>query len=348
MKKPAAVGSWRNSPPRAAVSLGTTSQTTTCCSSPRALPSKDMKTPNIMNNTMSETKLGGPFTFPGTSLTVQRMGYGAMQLAGPGVSGPPKDPDAAIAVLREAVATGVNHIDTADFYGPHVTNQIIRRALDPFHAGLVIVTKLGARRPPDGSWLPATSSLALAPGSHDNLRNLGLDALDIVNYRAMGAIHGPAEGSIAEQVTVLADLRRQGLIRHIGLSNVTAAQVAEAQAITDIVCVQNNYNLAHRHDDALIDDLARQGIPYVPFFPLGGFTPLQSSTLTDVAARCSATPMQVALAWLLHRSPNILLIPGTSSVAHLRENLAAGRLALSPETLAELDGIAGSTAVREP
>src|SRR5271169_1476033 len=270
--------------------------------------------------------------------TVRRLGYGAMQLAGPGVFGPPPDMDAAVAVLREAVAAGVNHIDTSDFYGPHVTNQIIRRALHPYPAGLVIVTKLGARRPPDMSWQPAISPQELTDGVHDNLRNLGLDALDIVNYRTMGAIHGPAEGSIAKEVTVLADLRRKGLIRHIGLSNVTAAQVAEAQAITHIVCVQNNYNLAYRHDDALIDDLARQGIAYVPFFPLGGFSPLQSSTLSSVAGRLGATPMQVALAWLLHRSPNILLIPGTSSVAHLRENLAAGQLTLSPETRAELDG----------
>ena len=289
---------------------------------------------------MSESKLGGQFTFPGTSLTVQRMGYGAMQLAGPGVWGPPKDPDAAVAVLREAVAAGVNHIDTSDFYGPHVTNQIIRQALHPYPAGLVIVTKLGARRPPDKSWQLAISPEELTAGVHDNLRNLGLDALDIVNYRVMGSGHGLEEGSIAEQVTVLADLRRKGLIRHIGLSNVTAAQVAEAQAITDIVCVQNNYNVVYREDDALIDDLARQGIAYVPFFPLGGFTPLQSSTLSEAAGRLGATPMQVALAWLLHRSPNILLIPGTSSVAHLRENLAAGQLILSPQSLAELDGIA--------
>jgi aryl-alcohol dehydrogenase-like predicted oxidoreductase len=262
-----------------------------------------------------------------------------MQLAGPGVWGPPKDPDAAVAVLREAVAAGVNHIDTSDFYGPHVTNQIIRQALSPYPKGFVIVTKLGARRPPDKSWQPAISPQDLIDGVHDNLRNLGLEALDIVNYRTMGAIHGPAEGTIAEQVSVLADLRRKGLIRHIGLSNVTAAQVAEAQAITDVVCVQNNYNLVQRNDDALIDDLARQGIAYVPFFPLGGFTPLQSSTLSDIAGRLGATPMQVALAWLLHRSPNILLIPGTSSVAHLRENLAAGQLTLSPQVLEELDGI---------
>jgi pyridoxine 4-dehydrogenase len=289
---------------------------------------------------MSEAKLGGRFTFPGTSLTVQRIGYGAMQLAGPGVWGLPKDPDGAVAVLREAVAAGVNHIDTSDFYGPHVTNQIIRQALHPYPAELVIVTKLGARRPPDGSWQPAISPEDLTAGIHDNLRNLGLDALDIVNYRAMGSIHGAEEGSIAEQVTVLADLKRKGLIRHIGLSNVTAAQVAEAQMITDVVCVQNNYNLAHRQDDALIDDLARQDIAYVPFFPLGGFSPLQSSTLSAVADRLGATPMQVALAWLLHRSLNVLLIPGTSSSAHLRENLAAGQLTLSPEVLAELEGVA--------
>ena len=292
---------------------------------------------------MSAATLGGQFTFPGTSLTVQRIGYGAMQLAGPGVFGPPKDPEGAVAILREAVAAGVNHIDTSDFYGPHLTNQIIRQALHPYPAGLVIVTKLGARRPPDGSWQSAISPQDLNAAVHDNLRNLGIDALDIVNYRAMGAIHGPAEGSIAKEVTVLVDLHRQGLIRHIGLSNVTATQVAEAQAITDVVCVQNNYNLAHRHDDALIDDLARQGIAYVPFFPLGGFTPLQSSTLSAVAGRLGATPMQVALAWLLHRSPNILLIPGTSSVAHLHENLAAGQLTLSPQTLAELNGIAAAT-----
>jgi aryl-alcohol dehydrogenase-like predicted oxidoreductase len=295
-------------------------------------------------NTRNETKLGGTFTFPGTRITVQRMGYGAMQLAGPGVYGPPRDPESAVAVLREAVAAGVNHIDTADFYGPHVTNQIIKKALHPYPMGLVIVTKLGAHRPADGSWQPALSPQDLTEGVHDNLRNLGVDALDIVNFRAMGAIHGPAEGSIAREVTVLADLKRKGLIRHIGLSNVTAAQVTEAQAMTDIVCVQNNYNLANRHDDALIDHLAAQRIAYVPFFPLGGFTPLQSSTLSAVAERSAATPMQVALAWLLHRSPNMLLIPGTSSVAHLRENLAAARLTLSRETLTELDEIAASTA----
>jgi aryl-alcohol dehydrogenase-like predicted oxidoreductase len=280
--------------------------------------------------------------FSGTALTVRRIGYGAMQLAGPGVFGPPKDPDAAVAVLREAVASGVNHIDTSDFYGPHVTNQIIRKALHPYPRDLVIVTKLGARRPADGSWKPAISAEDLTQGVHDNLRNLGLEALDIVNYRAMGAVHGPAEGSIAPQVTVLADLKRKGLIRHIGLSNATAVQLAEAQAITDIVCVQNNYNLAHRHDDRLIDHLAGQRIAYVPFFPLGGFTPLQSSVLSDVATRLGSTPMQVALAWLLHRSPNVLLIPGTSSLLHLRENLAAGELALSPQVLAELHGIASA------
>jgi len=293
---------------------------------------------------MSQAHLGGRFTFPGTSLTVKRIGYGAMRLSGPGIWGPPTDPVAAVAVLREAIAAGVNHIDTSDYYGPHITNQIIRQALHPYPAGLVIVTKLGGRRPADRSWQPAISPQELADGVHDNLRNLTLDALDIVNYRVMGSGHGTEEGSIAEQVTVLADLRRKGLIRHIGLSNVTATQVAEAQAITDIVCVQNNYNLAHRHDDDLIDDLAQQGIAYVPFFPLGGFTPLQSSTLSSVAQRLGATPMQVALAWLLHRSPNILLIPGTSTVAHLRENLTAGQLTLSPEILAELDGIAATAA----
>jgi pyridoxine 4-dehydrogenase len=296
---------------------------------------------------MSEIKLGGRFTFPGTSLTVHRIGYGAMQLAGPGVWGPPKDTNAAVAVLREAVAAGVNHIDTSDYYGPHITNQIIRQALHPYPPGLVIVTKLGARRPADKSWQRAISAQELAEGVHDNLRNLGLDALDIVNYRFLGSGHGPEEGSIAAQVTVLADLKRQGLIRHVGLSNVTAAQVAEAQGITDIVCVQNNYNLAHRHDDALIDDLAGRRIAYVPFFPLGGFTPLQSSVLSAVADQLKTTPMQVAQAWLLQRSPNILLIPGTSSVVHLRENLAAGQLTLSPQTLASLNGIAAK-APHEP
>jgi pyridoxine 4-dehydrogenase len=292
---------------------------------------------------MTEAKLGGRFTFPGTSLTVHRMGYGAMQLSGPGIYGPPKDPDEAVAVLREAIESGVDHIDTSDFYGPHVTNHIIKQALHPYPKELVIVTKLGGRRPPDKSWQPAISPPELIQGVHDNLRNLGLDALDVVNYRHMGSGLGPEEGSIADKVEVLADLQRQGLIRHIGLSNVTAAQVAEAQAITDVACVQNLYNLVHRHDDALINDLNKQGITYVPFFPLGGFTPLQSSTLSDVASRVGATPMQIALAWLLHRSPNILLIPGTSSRGHLRENLAAARLNLESESLAELDGIAAAT-----
>ena len=291
---------------------------------------------------MTEAKLGGRFTFLGTSLTVNRIGYGAMQLAGPGVWGPPKDPDAAVAVLREAVAAGVNHIDTSDYYGPHVTNQIIRKALHPYPKGLVIVTKLGGRRPPDRSWQPANSPQELIAGVHDNLRNLDLERIEIVNYRVIGSGHGTGEGSIAEQVTVLAELQRKGLIRYIGVSNATAAQVAEAQTITDIVCVQNNYNLAHRNDDFLIEDLARQNIAYVPFFPLGGFTPLQSSILSTVAESLGETPMQVALAWLLHRSPNILLIPGTSSVAHLRENLAAGELKLSQQVLAELDGVASS------
>jgi pyridoxine 4-dehydrogenase len=291
---------------------------------------------------MREATLGDRFTFHDTSLTVQRMGYGAMQLAGAGVWGPPKDLDGAVAVLRDAVAAGVNHIDTADFYGPHVTNQIIRRALHPYPDDLVIVTKVGTRRGEDGSWIPAFSPKQLTQDVHDNLRNLGLDVLDVVNLRSMHGFSEPAEGSIEAPLTVLADLRRNGLVRQIGLSNVTPAQIEEARRITPIVCVQNNYNLAHRHDDALVDDLTRQGIAYVPFFPLGGFTPLQSLTLSDVASRLGSTPMQVALAWLLHRSPNILLIPGTSSVAHLRENLAAGQLTLSPPVLAELDGIAAA------
>ena len=288
----------------------------------------------------SPKTLGGSFTLPGTSTTVHRVGYGAMQLAGPGVWGPPRDPDAAVAVLREALATGVNHIDTSDFYGPHVTNQIIKEALHPYPDGLTIVTKVGARRGDDKSWNPAFSRQELVDAVHDNLRNLGLDALDVVNFRAWGDHgHGPAEGSIAEPLTVLAELQKEGLIRHLGLSNVTPAQLAEAQGITPIVCVQNMYNLAHREDDAFVDDLARQGIAYVPFFPLGGFNPLQSSALDEAAKALDATPMQVALAWLLGRSPNILLIPGTSSVGHLRENLAAANLQLPPETLAELDAI---------
>lgn len=279
-------------------------------------------------------------TFTLGSRTVKRLGYGAMQLAGPGVFGPPRDHDAAMAVLREAVAQGVDHIDTSDFYGPHITNRLIREALSPYPDDLVIVTKIGARRGTDGSWLPAFSPEALTQAVHDNLRNLGLEALDVVNLRIMFDTHGPAEGSIEAPLTVLAELQRQGLIRHIGLSNVTSAQIAEGRGITEIVCVQNQYNLAHRDDDALIDDLARHGIAYVPFFPLGGFNPLQSSTLSDVAQRLDATAMQVALAWLLHRSPNILLIPGTSSVAHLQENLAVGELMLSDDVLRELDSIA--------
>jgi aryl-alcohol dehydrogenase-like predicted oxidoreductase len=270
---------------------------------------------------------------------VRRLGYGAMQLAGPGVFGPPKDHDAAIAVLREAVESGVNHIDTSDFYGPHVTNRLIREALAPYPDDLTIVTKVGARRGEDKSWRPAFSAEDLTQAVHDNLRNLGRDVLDVVNLRAMFGVHGPAEGSIAAPLTVLAELQRQGLIRHIGLSNVTAAQIAEGQGICRIACVQNLYNLARRADDYLIEDLARDGVPYAPFFPLGGFTPLQSSTLSEVAAGLGATPMQVALAWLLQRSPNILLIPGTSSVAHLRENLAAAALALPPEAIAALTGM---------
>jgi pyridoxine 4-dehydrogenase len=289
---------------------------------------------------MRATSLGGSFTLGKTSLTVSRMGYGAMQLAGPGVWGPPSDPDGAVRVLRAAVEAGVNHIDTSDYYGPHVTNQIVRQALHPYPAGLVIVTKLGGRRPPDKSWQPAISPKELTAGVHDNLRNLGLEVLDIVNYRVMGSGHAPEEGSIAEQVTVLADLQREGLIRHIGLSNVTPRQLAEAQKISDIVCVQNLYNVAHRDDDGFIDELGRQGIAYVPFFPLGGFAPLQSALLESAAKSLKAKPMQVALAWLLHRAPNILLIPGTSSVEHLRENLEAASIELPPETIAVLDSIA--------
>ena len=270
---------------------------------------------------------------------VSRLGYGAMQLAGPGVFGPPKEPAAALTVLREAVASGVNHLDTADLYGPHVTNRIIREALHPYPKGLVIVTKLGARRGADGSWNAAFSREELTQAVHDNLRNLGLDVLEVVNLRAMFDIHQPGEGSLEAPLSVLADLQRKGLVRHVGLSNVTPKQIADGRRICEIVCVQNYYNLAHRADDALIDDLAAQGIAYVPFFPLGGFTPLQSSTLSDVAKRLEATPMQVALAWLLERAPNILLIPGTSSVAHLRENLAAPKLALTRQILGDLNGI---------
>lgn len=280
-------------------------------------------------------------TFTLGSRQVKRIGYGAMQLAGPGVFGPPRDRHVALTVLWEAIALGVNHIDTSDFYGPHVTNQINREALHPYPDDLVIVTKIGARRGDDASWLPAFSPAELRQAVHDNLRNLGLDVLDVVNLRIMlGESHGPHEGSIEESFSVLAELQQQGLVRHIGLSNVTASQVAQARSIAEVVCVQNEYNIAHRQDDALIDALAEDGIAYVPFFPLGGFTPLQSSTLSDVAASLNATPMQVALAWLLHRSPNILLIPGTSSVTHLHENMAAGDLTLSAEVLATLDSIA--------
>ena len=290
--------------------------------------------------TSDATRLGGSFTLPGTSMTVYRMGYGAMQLAGPGVWGPPRDPDAAVAVLREAIAAGVNHIDTSDFYGPHVTNQIIRRALHPYPQELVIVTKVGARRGADKSWIHDVSRKNLIDSVHDNLRNLGLDALDVVNLRAWGDNgHAPGEESLAEPLTVLAELKQQGLIRHLGLSNVTSEQLAEAQTLTDIVCVQNLYNLAQRDDDLFIDDLARQGIAYVPFFPLGGFNPLQSAALDGVAESLGATPMQVALAWLLQRSPNILLIPGTSSVYHLRENLKAGGLNLLSNALTKLNAI---------
>ncbi|CDX17216.1 putative aldo/keto reductase, NAD(P)-binding [Mesorhizobium plurifarium] len=272
--------------------------------------------------------------------SVRRLGYGAMQLAGKGVFGPPKDHDAAIAVLREAIAQGVNHIDTSDYYGPYVTNKLIREALSPYPDDLTLVTKIGARRGEDASWLPAFTADELEQAVHDNLRNLGLEVMDVVNLRIMFGVHGPAEGSIEAQVTKLAELQRKGLVRHIGLSNVTRAQIAEGRKICEIVCVQNQYNLAHRDDDALIDELARDGIAYVPFFPLGGFSPLQSSTLSGVAERLGATPMQVALAWLLQRSPNILLIPGTSSVGHLRENLAAAELKLSSDVLRELEGVA--------
>ena len=289
---------------------------------------------------MEKMSLGGSFTLPGTALTVNRMGYGAMQLAGPHVFGPPKDRAAAIAVLREAVAAGVNHIDTSDFYGPHVTNQIIKEALHPYPKGLTIVTKLGARRTDDASWLPALSKQDLTDGLHDNLRNLGLDAMEVVNLR-VGGMAEPDQSSLEEPLTALADLKRQGLIRHIGLSNVSAKQFAEGQKITEIACVQNFYNVAKRSDDSFVDSLAKQAIPYVPFFPLGGFSPLQSGELDQVADALKVTPMQVALAWLLHRSPNILLIPGTSSVVHLRENLQAASLQLNAETLAKLNSIGG-------
>jgi len=294
---------------------------------------------------IAETMLGGSFTLPGTSITLKRMGYGAMQLAGRDgnklVWGPPRDVGQAIAVLREVVASGVNHIDTADFYGPHVTNEIIRKALHPYPNDLVIVTKISARRGEDGSWIPAFSAEELTAAVHDNLRNLALDVLDVVNLRSMFSVERPVEGSIEAPLTALAELQQQGLVRHIGLSNVTPTQIAEARKIAPIVGVQNLYNLAQRDDDALIADLARDGIAYVPFFPLGGFTPLQSATLSNVAVRLGATPMQVALAWLLQRSPNILVIPGTSSMEHLRENLKASALQLPSEVIADLDSIAG-------
>ena len=290
---------------------------------------------------MNSISKAGTFTLG--ERTVKRIGYGAMQLAGPGVFGPPKDRAAALAVLREAVASGVNHIDTSDFYGPHVTNELIREALHPYPDDLVIVTKIGAKRGADASWNPAFSTEELKSAVHDNLRNLGVDVLDVVNLRLMFDIHGPAEGSIEAPLSVLADLRRQGLLRHIGLSNVTSTQIAQGRRIAPIVCVQNQYNLVHREDDALIDDLSTAGIAFVPFFPLGGFSPLQSTALDDIAAQLQATPMQVALAWLLRRAPNILLIPGTSSVAHLRENIEAGSLQLPQEAMIALDHI-GMTA----
>jgi len=290
------------------------------------------------------TNLGGSFTFPGTKLTVNRMGYGAMQLSGPHIFGPPKDPDVAVAVLKEALASGVDHIDTSDFYGPHVTNQIIKRALHPYPKSLVIVTKVGAKRGADASWNRAESPAELRSAVDDNLRNLGLESLDIVNMRV--GLLALGDAPVRGHVEVLHELQKQGKIRHIGLSNVTARQFAEARAVTEIVCVQNQYNVAHRGDDAFIDQLAKEGVAYVPFFPLGGFSPLQSSKLSEVAAAAEATPMQVALAWLLQRAPNILLIPGTSSVGHLRENIAAAKVKLSPKMVATLDSIAADGAAR--
>jgi aryl-alcohol dehydrogenase-like predicted oxidoreductase len=298
---------------------------------------------------VQEISSAGSFTLPGSSLSVNRMGYGAMQLAGKEgkklVWGPPRDVDEAIAVLREAVVSGVNHFDTSDFYGPRVTNQIIRKALFPYPGDLVIVTKVSVRRGEDGSWIPAYSREELTGAVHDNLKNLGLDALDVVNLRSMYNVHQPAEGSMEAPLTVLAELQQKGLIRHIGLSNVTPTQIAEARRIVPIVCVQNQYNLAHRTDDALVADLAGDGIAYVPFFPLGGFTPLQSNELSDVASRLGATPMQVALAWLLERSPNILVIPGTSSLTHLRENLKAATLKIPAEVLADLDQVSAAVPI---
>jgi pyridoxine 4-dehydrogenase len=292
---------------------------------------------------LQQTDLAGSFTLPGTTMTVNRMGYGAMQLAGAGVFGPPPDVNEAIAVLREAVESSVNHIDTSDYYGPHVTNQIIKQALHPYPDGLVIVTKLGSRRGADKSWIPAHSRQELIDGLHGNLRNLGLETMDVVNLR-VGSVLEPAEGSIEEPLSILAELKQQGLIRHIGLSNVTPKQIDEAQRITEIVSVENFYNVAHRDDDDLIDNLSEKGIAYVPFFPLGGFTPLQSSVLDAAAASIQATPMQVALSWLLQRSPNILLIPGTSSIKHLRENLKASTLQIPSEVMADLDAIGRGSA----
>ena len=294
---------------------------------------------------MTQFNLDKASTFTLGDRTVKRIGYGAMQLAGPGVFGPPKDRAGALAVLREAAEQGVNHIDTSDFYGPHITNQIIREALHPYRDDLVIVTKIGARRDEKGGWIPAMSPAELTQAVHDNLRNLGLDVLDVVNLRSMLDVQGPKEGSLEAPLTALAELQRQGLVRHIGLSNVTHQQVMDGRRICPIVCVQNMYNLTHRADEALIGELTTQSTAYVPFFPLGGFTPLQSTTLSNVAQRLGATPMQVALAWLLQRSPNLLLIPGTSSVGHLRENLASVNLTLSPEIVAELDQIGQGAAV---
>ena len=291
---------------------------------------------------MTDIRKAGTFALGGR--IVNRLGYGAMQLAGPGVFGPPKDRTGALAVLREAVAQGVNHIDTSDYYGPYVVNELIREALHPYPEDLVIVTKIAARRGDDGSWLPALSPAELRQAVHDNLRHLGVDALDVVNFRSMHGVAAPAEGSIEAPLTVLAELQQEGLIRHMGLSHVTPTQIAEGRKICDMVCVQNHYNLAHRNDDTLIDELARDGVAYVPFFPLGGFSPLQSKSLSDVAARLGVAPLQVALAWLLRRAPNILLIPGTSSRAHLRENLAAADLELPPEALEALDGMASAGA----
>lgn len=304
--------------------------------------------PNQIDSARPQVDLGGRFTLPGTPLRLNRLGYGAMQLAGPGVWGPPRDRDDAVAVLREAVALGIDHIDTSDFYGPHITNQIIREALHPYPQGLTIVTKVGARRGEDASWPAALSAAELTSAVHDNLRHLGLDALDVVNLRMSAASHVPVDGPIEEPLDALVELKRQGLVRHIGLSHVTAGQVTAARAITRIVCVQNHYNLAHRADDALVDSLAADGIAYVPYFPLGGFTPLQSSALSEVAARLGATPLRVALAWLLQRSPNILPIPGTSSVAHLRDNVTAGTLRLPPDLLGRLDAIAAGAERQGP